>query len=123
MIVPTAAAQSGEAQRILSENARRARTMAPDYYSLDKPANLFIHQQRARRALGMLRDAGVVPFEGRRLLEIGCGTGGWLAEFESWGVRRADMAGIDRLGYDGWIGAEYRPVAGTSEGLAWMQRG
>ncbi len=28
---------------------------------------------------------------------------------------------IDRLGYDGWIGCEYKPKAGTSEGLGWMQ--
>jgi hydroxypyruvate isomerase len=32
----------------------------------------------------------------------------------------AVFAGIERLGYDGWIGAEYRPTAGTSEGLEWM---
>ena len=28
---------------------------------------------------------------------------------------------IDDLGYDGWIGCEYRPKAGTSEGLAWLK--
>ncbi|MFJ3465254.1 2-oxo-tetronate isomerase [Achromobacter spanius] len=28
---------------------------------------------------------------------------------------------IDALGYDGWIGCEYRPRAGTSEGLGWAQ--
>lgn len=27
---------------------------------------------------------------------------------------------IDALGYDGWIGCEYRPKAGTSEGLGWL---
>ncbi len=27
---------------------------------------------------------------------------------------------IDRTGYDGWIGCEYRPRAGTSDGLAWL---
>ncbi len=26
---------------------------------------------------------------------------------------------IDRLGYDGWVGCEYHPKAGTREGLAW----
>ncbi|MEU6575211.1 2-oxo-tetronate isomerase [Streptomyces sp. NPDC046805] len=26
---------------------------------------------------------------------------------------------IDELGFDGWIGCEYRPRAGTSEGLGW----
>lgn len=28
---------------------------------------------------------------------------------------------LDRLGYDGWVGAEYKPAAGTSEGLGWMK--
>ncbi|CAM5375905.1 hydroxypyruvate isomerase [Thauera mechernichensis] len=28
---------------------------------------------------------------------------------------------IDRLGYDGWIGCEYKPAAGTREGLGWIQ--
>lgn len=29
---------------------------------------------------------------------------------------------IDRLGYGGWIGCEYRPKAGTLAGLGWLQR-
>jgi 2-dehydrotetronate isomerase len=28
---------------------------------------------------------------------------------------------IDKLGYDGWVGCEYRPRAGTSEGLGWLK--
>ncbi|WP_244849768.1 2-oxo-tetronate isomerase [Caballeronia sp. SL2Y3] len=28
---------------------------------------------------------------------------------------------VDSLGYDGWIGCEYRPKAGTSEGLGWLK--
>jgi hydroxypyruvate isomerase len=28
---------------------------------------------------------------------------------------------IDELGYEGWIGCEYRPKAGTVEGLGWMK--
>ncbi|WP_374621738.1 hydroxypyruvate isomerase [Devosia sp.] len=31
------------------------------------------------------------------------------------------LSEIDRLGYDGWIGCEYRPKAGTSAGLGWMR--
>lgn len=27
---------------------------------------------------------------------------------------------IDRLGYQGWVGCEYRPLAGTEAGLGWM---
>jgi hydroxypyruvate isomerase len=29
---------------------------------------------------------------------------------------------IDRIGYRGWIGCEYKPKAGTVEGLGWIQR-
>lgn len=29
---------------------------------------------------------------------------------------------IDGLGYDGWIGCEYKPRAGTDQGLGWMKR-
>jgi hydroxypyruvate isomerase len=28
---------------------------------------------------------------------------------------------IDALGYDGWLGAEYRPKGGTFEGLVWAE--
>jgi hydroxypyruvate isomerase len=28
---------------------------------------------------------------------------------------------VDELGYGGWIGCEYRPRAGTSEGLGWLR--
>lgn len=30
-------------------------------------------------------------------------------------------AAMDRLGYDGWVGAEYRPRAGTLSGLGWFE--
>jgi hydroxypyruvate isomerase len=26
---------------------------------------------------------------------------------------------IDGLGFSGWVGCEYRPIAGTGKGLAW----
>jgi hydroxypyruvate isomerase len=29
---------------------------------------------------------------------------------------------MDTLGYDGWVGCEYRPRAGTSAGLGWIKR-
>ncbi len=30
---------------------------------------------------------------------------------------------IDELGYAGWVGCEYKPRAGTSEGLRWFRKG
>jgi hydroxypyruvate isomerase len=29
---------------------------------------------------------------------------------------------IDEVGYEGWIGCEYSPKAGTSEGLVWFKK-
>ena len=31
------------------------------------------------------------------------------------------LSELDRLGYDGWIGCEYKPKSGTSAGLGWMK--
>ena len=28
---------------------------------------------------------------------------------------------LDELGYDGWVGCEYRPANGTVQGLGWMK--
>lgn len=32
----------------------------------------------------------------------------------------AIFAALDRLGYSGWVSAEYRPAAGTEAGLSWL---
>jgi hydroxypyruvate isomerase len=29
---------------------------------------------------------------------------------------------IDALGYEGWVGCEYKPLHDTNEGLAWRRR-
>lgn len=31
------------------------------------------------------------------------------------------LSELDRLGYEGWVGCEYKPKAGTTEGLGWMK--
>ncbi len=35
---------------------------------------------------------------------------------------RAVFRQIEATGYDGWVGAEYKPRAGTDEGLSWMAK-
>ena len=34
---------------------------------------------------------------------------------------RAVFDALDRLGYEGWVGCEYKPRAGTDEGLRWRE--
>ncbi|HVW91051.1 MAG TPA: 2-oxo-tetronate isomerase [Devosia sp.] len=31
------------------------------------------------------------------------------------------FAALEKAGYDGWVGAEYRPAGGTSQGLGWLK--
>ncbi|HYQ81513.1 MAG TPA: TIM barrel protein, partial [Anaeromyxobacteraceae bacterium] len=34
----------------------------------------------------------------------------------------AFFGALDRLGYRGWVGCEYRPLGRTEEGLSWLAR-
>ena len=84
-----------EADSILSEFRRRDSSIAPDTYSLSRDENLFFYQGRTRQALTLLRQADFFPCDDKTVLEVGCGTRGWLPDLESWGVPRRNLAGID----------------------------
>jgi ubiquinone/menaquinone biosynthesis C-methylase UbiE len=58
---------------------------------------MLTRQGRERAVLAMLRAAGMIPLTDRRILEVGCGGGQWLVDFETWGARRANLAGIDLI--------------------------
>ena len=32
------------------------------------------------------------------------------------------FAHLDRIGYEGWVGCEYKPAATTEAGLGWMNK-
>lgn len=87
----------GEADRIAAEYARRDASIPADRYSPAAPAQLVLRQSRERAVLSALRRAGMVPLGGRRVLDVGCGAGQWLADFETWGADRDGLAGIDLM--------------------------
>ncbi len=86
-----------EAARVAEAYARRDAGAGRTLYTLQHPGTLFIMQALERILLRMLRRAGLLPVEGRRLLEVGCGTGDWLRALIRWGCRPQDLAGIDLL--------------------------
>jgi ubiquinone/menaquinone biosynthesis C-methylase UbiE len=86
-----------EADRILREYERRERALPPDLYAPTKPSNLFARHQRERALAAMLAEAGLLPLAERRILDIGCGSGQWLIDFETWGAERGNLAGIDLI--------------------------
>lgn len=62
------------------------------------------------RAFGKIKHVQIADDPGRH--EPGTGTIDYPAV----------LGQLDGLGYDGWIGAEYKPQASTAEGLGWMTR-
>ena len=76
---------------------RQRRFAQSDEYSPFNPAKLFRFQQRQRAVLKMLRRHGFYPLTERRILEVGCGGGGALIEFLSYGAEPSALFGIDLL--------------------------
>jgi len=84
--------------RLRTEYADRERRLAGrDIYSLFNPAHLFMTQQRQRITLKTLRRMGYYPLDRYRVLEIGCGRGGVLLEYLSFGAMPQHVYGIDLL--------------------------
>jgi len=69
-----------------------------ELYSLFRPGNLFLWQQRERALLRALRWAGVsrATIERLRVLEVGCGVGGLLPQLVAYGATPQLLAGLDR---------------------------
>lgn len=86
---------SPESSRILREYERRDRDIAADFYALHHSANLFLRHSHEEAILWGLRVAGLAPLTGRRVLEVGCGTGRWLRLFEEFGAKPEAVAGIE----------------------------
>ena len=66
-------------------------------YSWFSPGHLFMIQERERRVLPLLKRHGYAPLDGKRILEVGCGTGYWLREFIKWGARPEHLTGVELL--------------------------
>jgi SAM-dependent methyltransferase len=88
---------NAEIDRIRTEYERRARDIPGDFYALTRPANLFFYQQRSRALLHVLTRQGLIPLAGKKILDVGCGSGEYLLDMESWGAHRKDLAGIDLI--------------------------
>lgn len=76
---------------------RAARLAGSDAYSLGNPAHLFAIQSRQRALLRLLRREGLWPLSGRDILEVGCGSGGVLLEWLSFGAEPERLRGADLL--------------------------
>jgi SAM-dependent methyltransferase len=88
--------ESNEAERIIGVYRDRAeRLNGSDRYSYFSPSNLFILQGRQQRILSMLRQHEIDRLDGLRILEVGCGEGGVLQEFMTYGANPSNLHGSD----------------------------
>lgn len=85
---------SKEEERIRDGYARRT---SDDRYSLFSPGHLFMIQERERLTLKLLKKKGIAPLGGKKILEVGCGTGYWIRQFINWGAQPHNITGIDLL--------------------------
>jgi SAM-dependent methyltransferase len=59
--------------------------------------SLFRMQQFERDVLAALTRHGIMSLDGHRILDVGCGDGGFLRRLVSWGADPARLAGVDLL--------------------------
>lgn len=84
-----------EARRITAAYARRAASGVDERYSSFEPAHLFQLQGLERAVLQLLRQEGVRTLAGLRVLDVGCGDGGWLQGLVRYGAAPEHLVGVD----------------------------
>lgn len=86
-----------EEERIVQAYARRQCFDLSDIYSLFNPGNLFMVQERERSLISLLRRHGWTGLKGKKILDLGCGSGFWIRELVKWGAPPENITGIDLL--------------------------
>ena len=76
---------------------RATRLAGSGMYSYFNQTNLFFLQQRERQLTQLLKAIRFDNFSYKRILEIGCGGGGVLLNFLSYGAHSEQLFGIDLL--------------------------
>jgi len=86
-----------EIEAIHQRYERRKQLPENTIYSYFNKGNLFIVQERQRKLLNILRCKKIDQLKEMKILEVGCGTGGWLRDFIQWGAVPENLYGIDLL--------------------------
>jgi ubiquinone/menaquinone biosynthesis C-methylase UbiE len=77
--------------------AREQRFAESDLYSLSNPAHRFMKKQLQKNVLECLEQAGITNLDSLRVLEVGCGNGNVMVDFQQLGARVENLFGVDLL--------------------------
>ena len=86
-----------EIEEIKKRYERRKALLAKSLYSYSNPGNLFVVQERERKILKLLDKYEMNYLDNKKILDIGCGRGGWTRDFVQWGARPENLYGVDLL--------------------------
>ncbi len=93
---------------------RKTRLAGKDLYSFFYAPYQFAIQQRQRALIQALKRLGLASLKGKRILEVGCGSGGVLLEYQLLGAEPENLFGIDLL-HDRLVEAHHKlPLSGVS---------
>ncbi len=87
-----------EVQRLRAVYRQYAeQNLAASKWSPHNRGNQAIIRERDWLLAKLLDKAGLLPLGQRRVLDVGCGTGGVLAGFQHWGATPKNLVGVDLL--------------------------
>jgi ubiquinone/menaquinone biosynthesis C-methylase UbiE len=86
-----------EIERIKKVYEKRKIEQKDKVYSYFNKGNLFIIHQREKALLDILNKFNYSDLTNKRILDVGCGTGGTLRRFIDYGAKPENLYGIDLL--------------------------
>jgi ubiquinone/menaquinone biosynthesis C-methylase UbiE len=66
-------------------------------WARDNPGNRFLEERQEAALHALFEEAGLVPMAGKRVLDVGCGSGEFLQKICELGAAPADCYGVDLL--------------------------
>jgi ubiquinone/menaquinone biosynthesis C-methylase UbiE len=90
-------AQEGELSRIRTAYEHRQACRWDRRYTIAEQGNVLRTEEIQHRMLGLIVSRFGSDLSGRRILEVGCGSGYWLRQLIQWGAPPANLFGIDLL--------------------------
>jgi len=86
-----------EIERIKKVYEKRSKQIPIELYSFFNNANLYIIQNRDKEILNILKSHKITSLNNKKILDIGCGTGGELRNLIRYGANPVNLYGIDLL--------------------------